>query len=389
MSLRVLHVATHRHNIGDGALVAGIHRTLENDLGVKLQVEPLDVLEHKIRGERVMLTADDVTRINRTADLVIIGGGGMIEGGARNTLSGINFNFDIALLERFEVPVVFYALGFNQFRRSVFFHRGKLAQLLATAHRLGMLFTVRNDGSKARLERLLGPLDFVGTVPDPGLYVPTRPRTVPELREGAFNVVLQLAGDRLQHRLGGKLSRSVRRLRGRDLLVNLTRVVTELIVQRGAHVVLCPHLLTDLPLLAELVMALPNRALREGCTLSPVLCGAESAPDFFELYRQADLVIGMRGHSAICSVGLGTPFIGLATHDKVGGFMTEIGLPEWSVDPRQPDAMLQLGERIHEVLADPARVCDLFRGKIPGLREQTLRFHRQIDQQLAGSAWSR
>lgn len=388
MSLRVFHVATHRHNIGDGALVAGIHRTLESDLGVKLSVETLDVLDHKIRGERVMMTADDVSRINRTADLVIVGGGGMIEGGAGNTLSGINFNFDIELLQRFEIPVVFYALGFNQFRNSYFFHRAKLAKLLEAVNERGMLFTVRNDGSKQRLEQLLGPLDFVSTVPDPGLYVPTRPRPVPELREGAFNLVLQLAGDRLRSRLGGSLRRALERVSGRGPLSNLANLMSELISNRGVHVTLCPHLLTDIPMISEFVQRLPNRALREGCTLSSVLCGSDSAPDFFELYRQADLVVGMRGHSAICSVGLGTPFVGLATHDKVSGFMDEIGLPDWCVDLRSAAWLDRLAAKIDAVQSDPGSACRAFREKLPALREQTLRFHHQIDQQLARSAWS-
>lgn len=388
MSLRILHVATHRHNIGDGALVAGIHRTLEADLGVRLQVDPLDVLGHKIRRERVMLTKEDVERYNQSADLVIVGGGGMIEGGPGNYLSGINFNFDISLLERFEIPVVFYALGFNQFRQSYFFHRDKLRQLLATVERRGFLFSVRNDGSKQRLERLVGPCDFVQTVPDPGLYVPTRPRVVPEIRAGAFNVVLQLAGDRARNRFGGALGSRWRQLRGLDPFQNLSRVVSDLVDRCNAHVVLCPHLLTDLPVLARFVETLPNRILREGCTLSPVLCGTESAPDFFELYRQADLVLGMRGHSAICAVGVGTPFIGLGTHDKIAGFMDEIGLSEWCVDLRRDRHLRSLSELIHGVMADTDAACQRFRSCLPALREQTSNFHRQIDQQLTRAPWN-
>ncbi len=147
MSLRVLHAATHTHNIGDGALVAGMHRVLAEDLGVNLEIEPLDVLGCKLAGQRDMLPRLEARNLHRRYDLVLVGGGGMIEGGKGNYLSGINFNFHLDVLRDSKIPWVFYALGHNQFRRTFFFHRRRVRRLIRWAEAGGHLFSVRNDGS--------------------------------------------------------------------------------------------------------------------------------------------------------------------------------------------------------------------------------------------------
>jgi polysaccharide pyruvyl transferase WcaK-like protein len=369
MTLRVLHAATHDHNIGDGALVAGIHATLRADLETEIDFVPLDVLGHKLRRRRRMLDKAEAKQLAARYDLVLVGGGGMIEGGRGNYLSGINFNFDLDLLERSEVPWAFYALGFNQFRGTHFFHRRRLERLLAIAERRGFPFSVRNDKSKQRLEALVGPRPFVRTVPDPGLWVPPRRHARPEIDPDKTNLLLQLAGDRP----GARFSR-----RGERTLRRLAKLVESLTERHDLRVVLCPHLLTDLPVFAKLVERLPVRVVRESCTLTPVLKGAALAGDFFELYRQADLVVGMRGHSVICAVGVGTPVIGFATHDKVTGFFDEIGLPEWGVDLEADPKLEALERKIEQMLADLPAARETVSRPLADLRDQTRAFHREI-----------
>jgi len=95
----------------------------------------------------------------------------------------------------------------------------------------------------------------------------------------------------------------------------------------------------------------------------------------------------MRGHSAICSVGLGTPFIGLATHDKIAGFLDELGLGEFGFDLDENPRLDGLDQAILEILATPEpvrqRLVDLRRD----LRARTREFHREIAA-LLGVPWS-
>jgi hypothetical protein len=204
--------------------------------------------------------------------------------------------------------------------------------------------------------------------------VPTRPSPRPELAEGRPNLLVQLAGDRPRRRFG---------LRRRRTLVRLAALLADLADRRGVRLVLAPHLLGDLPVYAALVEALPPRVAREACTLGPVVKGAAAAPDFFELYRRADLVLGMRGHSVICAVGLGTPVVGLATHDKVGGFLAEVGLGDWAVDLDRDPGLDSLGAKLEALLDDPEAARRRVAEPLPRLREETRRFHREIAALLA------
>jgi polysaccharide pyruvyl transferase WcaK-like protein len=374
MKLRVLHAATHGHNIGDGALVAGMHRVLGEDLDVELEIHPLDVLGHKLRGERDMLPRRTAATLHEHYDLVLVGGGGMIEGGKGNYLSGINFNFHLDVLRESRIPWVFYALGDNQFRRTFFFHRRRLRRLVRLCEEGGHPFSVRNDGSADRLRRRIG-ASSVATVPDPGLWVPPGDGVVPEIAadDDRPHVLLQLAGDRTGRRFGW---------RQRGVLRRLAEQVQELVKRRDAHLLLCPHLLDDVPLFAELLGFLPARVRRESMTMTPVLQGAAAAPAFFDRYRRVDLVLGMRGHSTICAVGVGTPVIGLASHDKVGGFLREVGLGDWVVELDDANRLRHLADLATTLLDDRETARSRVRQLLSPLRDEARAFHQRIAERL-------
>ncbi len=382
MAIQCLHVATHGHNIGDGALVAGIHRTLREDLSEEIVFTPYDVLEKKLRREFAMFSRSELDEVQAKFDLILVGGGGMIEGGPRNHLSGINFNFDPDLLDHLRIPMVFYALGFNQFRRSFFFHKSALEKLLAQVEARGLLFSVRNDRSKERLERLVGEVPFVDTIPDPGLFVPPATRPVPELKPGVPNLVLQLAGDRARQRFGGPLARIAQRLRGEEFFRNLARIVETWVLDEGYHVILCPHLMTDWDMYSRLLDQLSPRVMRSGLTSSSILVGSQNAGAFFELYRRADVVVGMRGHSSICAVGVGTPFVGIGSHDKVAGFLDEMELSDWCVDLNRDPKLESLADRVGQALNQPESLRSSLRDRNRVWRERAREFHSRIATQI-------
>ena len=58
----------------------------------------------------------------------------------------------------------------------------------------------------------------------------------------------------------------------------------------------------------------------------------------------------MRGHAVICGTGLGIPTIAIDTHPKVGGFMKEIGMSDYSIDPKNPDFLYNLKEVTADII---------------------------------------
>ncbi|MBN2489710.1 MAG: polysaccharide pyruvyl transferase family protein [Planctomycetes bacterium] len=385
--LRVFHAATFGHNIGDGALVAGLHATLAEDLDVTLRVTEDDVLEHKLAGRTRALTPERIDRIDATHDLVLIGGGGLMEGGPENRLNGLNYGFDPSCLERFTIPVVFYAMGFNQFRGERFHHLDRLRETLAVARQTSALVSVRNDHSKRRLEAALGPCPHVHVIPDPGLWVPTAGVRPLQLQHDALNIVLQLAGDRRGARFPGRdrwlaFHRATRRRF--TWLGRLARALADLAARRPLNLILCPHVPADHALVGQFLDACPAPLARRHTTSVGMMKGVAQAPAFFDLYRGADAVVGMRGHSAICAVGAGTPFVGIGSHDKVRGFLDEIGLADRVVEMAAgPDRVVQRLEALLEDLDGERRRLVAVRGR---LRQVTAAFHARIGARIGASS---
>ena len=377
--LRVYHAATFSHNIGDGALVAGIRAALSQDLDVSIQSTEDDVLEGKLQGKTRALTAEMVDRINESHDLVLIGGGGMMEGGKENRLNGLNYGFDPECLRGFRIPVVFYAMGFNRFRGKFYHHLGRLRETLTIARNMGMLVSVRNDHSKKRLEEALGSCPHVEVIPDPGLWVPAGHTRPVQLVDGRVNVVLQLAGDQVGSRFP-RLDRwfSVHRVLRRRFtyLGRLARALEDLGRHFPLNLIMCPHIPADHLMAGRFFAACTSPMARRLCTSSGMMKGVSEAPAFFDLYRGADVVVGMRGHSVICSVGVGTPCVGISSHDKVKGFLDEIGLPDWSVEMSEgPDRVVERLQGLLDNLPEERRKVDQVRRR---LRKETRRFHEKV-----------
>jgi polysaccharide pyruvyl transferase WcaK-like protein len=86
----------------------------------------------------------------------------------------------------------------------------------------------------------------------------------------------------------------------------------------------------------------------------------------------------MRGHSVICAVGAGTPVVGLSSHDKVGGFLAEVGLADWAVDLDAGRAVARLDARVRGALDDLPAARARVAAALPPLRERARAFHRRI-----------
>ena len=198
MSIKIWHIATHTANIGDGALVNGIQTTLKQDLEEEIQFHNDCLMYYENYWGNKKYDQELVDQINEEADLLIIGGGGMMDGRRSRKHTGIGFDLPLNLFEQIKIPIVFYALGFNLFKGQFFWNKPALVKLLQfAARRKDCLFSVRNDLSQKRLQELVGvdTARCVIEIPDPGLYVETKPTHHAEFSESNPNILIQLAGD--------------------------------------------------------------------------------------------------------------------------------------------------------------------------------------------------
>jgi polysaccharide pyruvyl transferase WcaK-like protein len=378
---RVLHIASHQINVGDGALIDGIRWQLDAVAERPIDYRPLDVVP---LGSGA---ASFDPGILADYDLVLVGGGGTIDGSPNHTESGMALPLSGDAIRRSPTPLAFVALGYNLFPGQRLHCRAPLIDVLAACRERGFPFSVRNDSSHERLVEAVGDAarDVV-EVPDPGFFVrPDRSYIVPQMTGRRPSVLVQLAGDNLDRRLGMATGRRwftrrtdhMRRMR-RAFIGKIADLVTWLVTQRHAEVVLAPHITRDLSLTAEIVERLPASITRPHVRVLGVPHPSH-ASQFFQAYAQADLVIGMRGHSVICAVGLRVPCVAISTHAKVSGFMRKCGLDPWSI-PWSDRFSADVRQACQQLLDDPS-------AQFPARDAATAGLHDRFAQFMA-RAWS-
>ena len=357
----------HTTNIGDGALVKGIQYTLPQDL--QMDVKFVDhCITDFLKYDKLKFDDQYVEWLNNNANLLLIGGGGLIS--EKNYLPTI---LPPDVIYRLKLPIVVYAVGHNLFDGERLKNPAGLSALIGQIRELGGLFSVRNDGSLDRLKRDIGvsAAESVCEISDPGVFVPVETMLHPQIRAGRRNVVLQLAGDKLANRLGERdiekpaerwfslqkksKERHEKSSKQRDLFwAKIARVCNKLTRQHDVNFFIAPHVHSDLAVTESFISATRHTPDFEGSRLevSGVFRGATNAPAYFDLYRQADFVIGMRGHSIIVAVGMGTPCFAIVSHPKVEGFLKACGLEEWSTHVADENIEDSLSEKIGRLIDD-------------------------------------
>lgn len=327
--MRILHVASHTTNVGDGALNGVIAAALARAVD-----EPVEIVEEDVVLRPRSLTAEDVDAF----DLVVVGGGGAISTGRSNAECGMAMPMTVAELRASRTPFAFVGLGHNLFHGEELRYREELARTIAWATERGHPFSVRNDGSLARLRLVLG--DVTGNVveiPDPGFFVAAPPVEPVEVAGDRY-VLVQLAADRFADRVAGRRSSvgPVRRLQEHRARVAFAEQVAawarSVSDHTGGDIVFAPHIPSDLGIVADVIQRCGRdhrrRPFRVLGTPHP-----RHAERYFGAYAAADVVVGMRGHAVICGVGLDRPVVAVSTHPKVAGFMEACGLGAWCTTP--------------------------------------------------------
>jgi hypothetical protein len=312
-------------NFGDAALPVAVRESVTAAAG---ETEWLPVHAHQV------FDAERLELINNQRAAIVGGGGLFLPDTAPNGNSGWQWNVAPETLRQIEVPLSVYAVGYNLFTGQSFsgdLFRRNLLELAEHARLIGL----RNHGS----------LEAVGSVLPERLHHKLRflpcPTTIldhihPGLQpavSGTGTVLLNAAFDRAERRFGEdypafleQMAAMVGRLRdaGADL-------------RFAAHLPTDEQLVTDLA--AEHDIRLPIEPLFD-----------LSLDQGYACYRNASVVIGMRGHATMIPFGLGTPVLSIVSHPKMRYFCEDIGRPDWAFDVTDPDLGAKLGERVLDIL---------------------------------------
>ncbi|NNN31638.1 polysaccharide pyruvyl transferase family protein [Streptomyces sp. S3(2020)] len=292
---------------------------------------------HSVHAHRLFDEAA-LERVNARRGLVIGGGGLFIPDTMPNGNSAWQWNVPDGLLNRIDVPIAVFAVGFNAFdgqsyRANRF--RDSLLQLVERS----AFFGLRNHGSIEKVRAMLP-----SHLHDKVRFQPC-PTTVmrqlvagwqdPVRRENTIlvNAAYDRAGLRFGHDYGYFLAQMAQAVRDLGELAEVQCVA---------------HSLDDEKIAFDL--------RREHGISLPVIPMYDFENDQIrELYARTKLVIGMRGHAGMIPFGVGTPIISLISHPKMAYFLRDIERPEWGVSVHDRHLAARLVERSKELLADHAK----------------------------------
>lgn len=334
---KILHVASHHINVGDGALIWAIQNRLKHVAGEALHFDNIDVVDFDASYGGLSIETLNFDQY----DLILVGGGGTIDARRDRIVSGMAFPLGAEQIRQLNTPLAYIGLGYNLFYAEPFRCKDALINVIEACKARNFPFSVRNDTSLERLRHAIGTTgDYVEEIPDPGYFIQADPNHhAPQFIDDHHpRIILQIAADNaakrystlhndLWNRVLTKLSINTTG----TIETSIAALISWLVQTFDAHVVLAPHITTDLQITANIINQVPKKIRRKSVRVLGV-AHPQKAPQYFSGYADADLIIGMRGHSVICAVGLGRPCIGLSSHPKIRGFMEKCGLEDYVLD---------------------------------------------------------
>ncbi|MGC0329925.1 lipopolysaccharide biosynthesis glycosyltransferase [Streptomyces sp. SAI-170] len=291
---------------------------------------------HSVHAHRLFDEAA-LERVNARRGLVIGGGGLFIPDTMPNGNSAWQWNVPDEMLERIDVPVAVYAVGFNAFDGQSY-RAQRFRESLRRLVEKSAFFGLRNHGSIEKVRAMLPAHlhDKVRFQPCPTTV--TRQLVAnwqdPATRDDTIliNAAYDRAGLRFGHDYGYFLAQMAKAVRDLGAL---------------AEVQIVAHSLDDEKLAFDL-------RREHGISLPVVPLYDFDNDGIRDLYARTKLVIGMRGHAGMIPFGCGTPIISLISHPKMAYFLADIERPEWGVSVHDRNLAAVLVERARDLLADHA-----------------------------------
>ena len=310
----VFHYNSTSRNYGDLAVTHGIRSSLS-----AISKESLNFISIDLKAGNP-LTIDDIYYMNSFGHALIVGGGGLImKGDGFDTESGWQFNIDIELLKRIQIPIIIYAIGLNNFPNDVGLSEKAYDHLRETM-RIAKLVSVRNSGTKEFLKGI-SVFKKIDVIPDPAMFVERFDLVLP-FPNDEYLIGINWAGDRLSTRYKDDLKL--------DDISKIAKACKRFLeFKGGGKVVWIPHVSVYDMNESYIFRDILKDAFFDISELYPHMYPEQYfyVPQILGIYKRMNMVIAMRGHGNIFSFGQGTRCIAYGDHKKVEFFSREVNTP--------------------------------------------------------------
>lgn len=322
--MKILHTYCLNYNLADYALGIGVKNLLREHLDVDLigntNLQGREFNEYYINEV-----------VNRKYDLLVIGGGGVIHGA--HWPNGWFWLIEKDLIKKIKIPFIVYGVGYNYWEEEGRISQKTIEHLNETV-KYAKHFSVRNDGSAARLKEQTGISATV--VPDPGFHINLNTEYNRPIEKKY--IIIQLANDKANFRFGDNVNQKI-------FIKQMRRLVLEL--SKDFLVVFAPHVYDDIKLSHAISNEIPNTSVWDFGYFA-----FDHVEQAIAYYKYAEFVISMMGHGQIIPIAFNTPVLSLENHPKHRGLMNELGLSNFNIGLNEEYLFQRITNAVQDINKD-------------------------------------
>lgn len=286
-------------NWGDKALVYATQRIFEKELGL---------VDWTNMDCRRPYTQKDIDLINQHEFLVVGGGGLILPDTATNTVSGWQWQISKDMLEKINIPIIVYAIGWNLFSGQKNNDKILKPNLKALAEKASFI-SLRHSEDVDIFNRYVGSKKAVLNV-CPSVVMDS-------FRDCSSGVVgLNIAGDRPEIRYGNK-----------TVVYQKLKYFVDWLYKNNYQPWIINHMPSDIDFAGFYKQSRDIRVYN--MATMPVEAG-------IQLYRGVEYMFATRGHAQMVPMGLGVKTASLVSHKKITRFLDDVGAGETSIDISDP-----------------------------------------------------
>lgn len=324
--MKVIHIASFKGNAGDIFNHNGFYELL-SDVFDRKDVDKIEIRDFYFSSKQQRKFDKEFAEVVNTYDLCVLGGGSFFDCQWPNSATGTTMNITDEFLETVKIPVLVNAMGYHEFEGRT--NDESIAEFDAFLNKIkskdNWLVTIRNDGSRGRLERSYEPstLSNIKYVVDNAFY--NRQETVSARAEGM--VGLCITNEAFCEGFNGVGF-------NRDYFNGMIAKYIDKLGERGKRVCLFAHTPQDIDVLGDIVGRLSEWTRRNSITVAPsnfVSDEREVTDLYLSWYSKCEYIVGMRFHSCVMGFLTGVPTVALAGHEQILGLYNELGMNEFAL----------------------------------------------------------
>lgn len=368
-TLKVLHIASFIGNIGDNANHIGSKYLRDNYLDFEFEITKKEIREFYWK-EWKFNSEEFVEEANRY-DLIMIGGGNYFELWVEGSATGTSIDLGLDYLKQIKTPILFYSLGCDLGQGVPEENIKRFGEFLDYMIKDKRYFiSVRNDGALENIKSLYG-LRYDGKIseiPDGGFFTYVDDVEHIEIERGKHNILINIAGDMPETRfpdIDGKISYD-------KFITKFAEMIEELAgeYKEKLNIIFVPHIFRDIKTIYDVLDATNDKIRRNCIKIAPYLIGDKGHEYLFSLYKQSDLILGMRFHSNVCGYALKKNVIGLVNYIQIENLYKGIESNEF-VEVNKEGFNEELKNKIKEHLENSDKYVRLSEDIIDKLRINT------------------